>query len=76
MVTFKVPAHMYTSFSIMIWYTENISSHDPPIKTFSQCKVNVSFLYMEQYKNDQDYILYTNRQSYILQFKLFRIWSV
>ena len=27
-VTFKVPAHMYTSFSIIIRYTDNISSHD------------------------------------------------
>ena len=31
-VTFKVPAHMHTSFSITIWYTENISSHDNPMK--------------------------------------------
>ena len=30
--TFKVPASMYTSFSIIIWYTENISSHDNLIK--------------------------------------------
>ena len=38
-VTFEVPAHMYTSFSIIIGYTDNISSHDNLIKTFSQCKV-------------------------------------
>ena len=52
LVTFKVPAHMYTSFSIIIWYTENISSHDNTIKTFSECKVDFSFSYMGPYKND------------------------
>ena len=31
---------------------------------------------MGQYNNDLAYILYKNKQNYILQFKLFRIWSV
>ena len=30
-VTFKVPSHMCTSFSIIIRYIENISSHGTPI---------------------------------------------
>ena len=40
-VTIKVPAHiyMYTSFSIIIWYTKNIFSHDNSIKTFSEWRV-------------------------------------
>ena len=42
-------------FSITILYTE-FFLHDNPIKKFSQCKVDFSFSYMEQYKNN--YILY------------------
>ena len=53
-VTLKVPAHMYTSFSITILYADNISSIDNPIKKHSD-KVRLtlaSHYYMGQYKND------------------------
>ena len=66
--------HMHTTFSIIISYTGNISFHyNYPIKKFSQCKIDFSFSYRGQYKNN--YILYM-LAFYILQCLLLRIWSI